>query len=397
MHTLFARVTYTPTAVRLYYAFYNGDRALHDLKHFDVVNRNAFTFATVSCHHPLGFKGNDASAMWRLLHQQLNRRNGGFILHVGDQVYMDDAVSAWLRKKTSDLPAAMADVYQQHWSIPALQDILANYPNYMMWDDHEIVNGWGSSSRHQQDVYREVFSASQQSYRVFQHLHNPDSPPGADGFYYHFAKGDCAFIALDLRSQRAFWRKQLLGDKQKAWIRELLADTMQSVLFVIASVPLFHLHYLLSFLPISDATDQWSHPSNAPDRKWLLQVLFDWMRAAPNRQVIVLGGDVHVATVADIYLRDDPTCKMMQITTSPISNNPASRVDRLVRRVSGRFEVHTENGECVRVKVFKRFTERNFLLTHVRHGVGPAVIDFQLYRENRETPSWSLPATREQH
>ena len=34
--------------------------------------------------------------------------------------------------------------YRQHWSSRHLSDALACIPQVMMWDDHDIFDGWGS-------------------------------------------------------------------------------------------------------------------------------------------------------------------------------------------------------------------------------------------------------------
>ena len=38
----------------------------------------------------------------------------------------------------------MAEMYRFNWSRDPVRQILANVPTYMIWDDHDIRDGWGS-------------------------------------------------------------------------------------------------------------------------------------------------------------------------------------------------------------------------------------------------------------
>ena len=38
----------------------------------------------------------------------------------------------------------MAEKYRLNWSRDPVRRVLANVPTYMMWDDHDIRDGWGS-------------------------------------------------------------------------------------------------------------------------------------------------------------------------------------------------------------------------------------------------------------
>ena len=39
---------------------------------------------------------------------------------------------------------AMAEMYRLNWSRDPVRQVLANVPRYMVWDDHDIRDGWGS-------------------------------------------------------------------------------------------------------------------------------------------------------------------------------------------------------------------------------------------------------------
>ena len=51
---------------------------------------------------------------------------------------------AALRFGSADAPRALAEKYRLSWSRKVIQQIFANIPTYMVWDDHEIRDGFGS-------------------------------------------------------------------------------------------------------------------------------------------------------------------------------------------------------------------------------------------------------------
>ena len=80
---------------------------------------------------------------------------------MGDQVYLDeDKPDTSSSEHFDSSPArrreAMAEKYRLNWSRDPVRRVLANVPTYMMWDDHDIRDGWGSSAGRQPDARREA-------------------------------------------------------------------------------------------------------------------------------------------------------------------------------------------------------------------------------------------------
>ena len=67
---------------------------------------------------------------------------------MGDQVYIDeDDPNIFELHYDSDAAtrrAALAEKYRLSWSRKVIQQTFANIPTYMVWDDHEIRDGFGS-------------------------------------------------------------------------------------------------------------------------------------------------------------------------------------------------------------------------------------------------------------
>ena len=107
----------------------------------DPVSMADVQFVAVSC------SAQDDEGAWAALSQYVQDAEPRFLILMGDQVYLDSGTSVWhehFDSEPGERRAAMAEKYQENWSREAVQSVLANIPTYMMWDDHEIRDGWGS-------------------------------------------------------------------------------------------------------------------------------------------------------------------------------------------------------------------------------------------------------------
>src|SRR5690606_30508977 len=92
-------------------------------------------------------------------------------------------------------------------------DVLASCPSIMMWDDHEIYDGWGSNDGDGTPAALERFKMAEQAFREFQQPLNP--PERLDGGLGWVAKyGDLAILAVDGRTHRKWSPGTILGKKQ---------------------------------------------------------------------------------------------------------------------------------------------------------------------------------------
>ncbi|HHT9133495.1 MAG TPA: alkaline phosphatase D family protein [Candidatus Avalokitesvara rifleensis] len=366
------------------------------------------SFALVSCNKPTDFKYEKELSlrnMWRHLFVEMSRNDTSFLLAVGDQVYADhERRNAW--QESVDGPPHKTpldlyrDVYYTHWSFPEIQMVLGNFPSFMIWDDHEITNGWGSSIRHGEKRSQEIFLVARKAYEEFQHSHNPaalslpkDHKPTPDHrpYYYAFKYGPVAFLVLDLRGNRRIWDGQLLGTDQWAALRRWFASKEakdSKILFVVSSVPMIHLRRLFGWLwwMKTDIADQWSSPHNTKERRELLSLLFDKYVEKGKRQVFILGGDVHVGTVAKITDRASGQ-SIHQFTSSPISNKPERLLDSLLKRFSSKFSFRLDNdgNRYADVEIYKRYRQRNFGIITVSLG-SPPNTTLKMYQEKEGQP-----------
>ena len=84
-------------------------------------------------------------------------------------------------------------------------DMLATVPTLMMWDDHDIFDGWGSLMDRTEFDER-LYRAAERVFVEYQHLRNPGTTFAAHPpFGYSFWRGDVGFHAVpgDAAAHRA--------------------------------------------------------------------------------------------------------------------------------------------------------------------------------------------------
>ena len=98
-------------------------------------------FCAISCN-------GDKDGAWARFADFVEESQPSFVVMMGDQVYMDeDPPDIFEQHFDSDAETrrkAMAEKYRPNWSRDVVRRVLANFPCYMMWDDHDIRDGWGS-------------------------------------------------------------------------------------------------------------------------------------------------------------------------------------------------------------------------------------------------------------
>jgi hypothetical protein len=270
------------------------------------------------------------------------------LLQGGDQVYADamwDTVPlmhAWSQlgwkaanemPVPADMPAALEkfyfELYTSRWSQPEVARILASVPSIAMWDDHDLMDGWGSYPTERQDclVFDEIWKAAAKAFVVFQqHLLARERRPGAIGkaapdwwhapekqatrkgaFSFGYTVGKIAILAIDMRSQRTFETRVVSRehwDEIFKWTHGLTKAKV-SHLLVMSSIPVVYPGFdtVEGFLGIfpghqdleDDLRDHWNSQPHKGERLRLVHNLLD----VPDRGIrtTILSGDVHVAAL----------------------------------------------------------------------------------------------------
>ncbi|MBX2994847.1 MAG: hypothetical protein KF681_08495 [Bdellovibrionaceae bacterium] len=109
----------------------------------------------MSCHGIEAYEkdsGTDTANTWNMWKRlsQLVVENPKIRLAIlgGDQVYMDDTFTEDISKFDHEKPAEMREkifgAYLKYWGDPEYRKVMVKLPAFLMWDDHDIIDGWGS-------------------------------------------------------------------------------------------------------------------------------------------------------------------------------------------------------------------------------------------------------------
>jgi alkaline phosphatase D len=306
----------------------------------------SLAFGFGSCHMPYHRREDGSRALhagtriYPAMHADLERAGARLLLLTGDQIYADHPAAPNIAELLpgAGVPSmdaavtAYRSLYHAFFGEPGVRTLRERFSTLYTWDDHEIVNDWGSRPE-VTERDRVLFTAASRVYAEYQHQRNPGGGTGPPPYHFIHQFGDIGFLALDLRGARDHEHGRLLGKTQWRAVQDYLAGAEAAAvrtLFVVAGVPVAHVSrwFTLAFehAPLHMAQsvrDRWSSSAFIHSRDELLDALFEWRSGAPHRQVIILSGDVHAA--AAFRIRDRAGRGLIhQFTSSPLTT-PLSR------------------------------------------------------------------------
>jgi len=358
---------------------------------------NGFTDAT-------GLNGREPLYLWQ--HMQALHGQDPFSLLImgGDQIYCDDLARqkgalaqlwAWAspaeRAKLKPRPEQLLKDYFDHYLVgwvrveagrrkvphTAMVRMMASIPSVMMWDDHDIFDGWGSYQADPKSMpyHVEAYAAARAAFEVYQIrgaaqnrslLDRGESPPR------HYTQGlrfgPLEILALDNRSQRT--PHQIMDEEEWghviAWLRRHAADTHAGArsLLVVAPVPVVYRRFAdwVSETPgehggEDDLRDHWNHRNHQGERNRLVAHLFDALRVEgadkPSgfARVTLLSGDVHVGAMGFLERTDGSAAEIAQVISSAIVHpEPGAIAWAGVRAISSETDYHIQ-GQPVLAKM----------------------------------------------
>ncbi|GLI60508.1 hypothetical protein VaNZ11_002671 [Volvox africanus] len=310
-----------------------------------------------------------ALSLWQDLARRHEQQPFHLLLGGGDQLYNDGVfegplLKGWDRTQDDRDTAAKAAIpftdevaweveefyfshYAAYWSQTAFKKLFATIPSFNSWDDHDIVDGWGSYPGIINDsaTMQGVFRAAQLFYLLFQHHTTLDRLPG-DGYWC--GPTSCALLHLgssvallvpDTRTCRSQDRILPPSFLHQAQARlAALPPTVQHVMVLLGGpvvypkLPiqdalqklndLFTGDTLISVIMqktglaakvtkrfgmvayLDDIIDQWSAKQHHQERDHLLQTIID-LSAERGFRFTLLSGDVHCAGYGMIHGRGD--------------------------------------------------------------------------------------------
>lgn len=360
--------------------------------------RIAFTSCNGDIHDKLGNDDSQRNERWRHLADQHAARPFHLLIQGGDQLYADavwqevPALAAWRQLDpdaqlqaawTPEMADAAADFYFARychlWSQPDLAPLLASIPSLMIWDDHDIFDGWGSHSPELQrcPVFQGLYAVAREFFALFQlgtvSKALPDMFGDPDGGHFGHAVtlGEIGIILADLRSERT--QNRVMGGLGWAWLQQTLKQmaSCQHILFI-SSVPVVHLDWSIPERFLSamqwfrnyhdDIRDQWRSRGHLDEWRRLVTTLMDFSDDTQTR-VTILSGEIHLGALGLLERNDT---RIYQLVSSGIVHHPPSPLVASLFDLWGCLPGATPNATTARLRPMpslkKRFlVARNWL------------------------------------
>lgn len=301
-----------------------------------------------SCHQPFGDDGEPTSQaidMLAVLERAFRERGVRRVLLLGDQMYADyprrfslfdqryfrrvaPPGREHLLDCTRDEVRALYQArYRSFWTLEGFQRLQAHYPCYMIPDDHELVDNFGSAPEHSSERWRALHDGALDACYDYQcrRVHARDERPAS--LHFRLDYGPFAAFVMDLRSERVTdeRRVRIYGDHQLHDLAAFLTENAgRPVIAIGLSVPLVHVPKWLANAVVgvrgegTDAADRWDYQKARGSRDALVSLLARHRRAHPEQQLLLLGGDIHTAAVSSIEIGGAPPA--IQAVSSALTN-----------------------------------------------------------------------------
>ncbi|KAF2869546.1 hypothetical protein BDV95DRAFT_547996 [Massariosphaeria phaeospora] len=342
--------------------------------------------------------------MWRDVLNNHQTQPFHVMIGGGDQIYNDAAMRdttlfrQWTESKnpmqkhnasfSSELQNELEQFYLDRYSMWFSQGLFgmasSQIPMVNIWDDHDIIDGFGSYPHHfmQTPVFTGLGAVAFKYYMLFQHQSvvaetektEPSWVLGAHAGPYIKEQSrsvfmqlgrQVAFLGLDCRTERQ--RNEIITEDSYDIILDRLEQEIvkgeTKHLIVLLGVPIAYprLNFLENILTsrlmdpvkamgragllgnflnrfdggveiLDDLDDHWTAKHHKEERNWLIQQL-QHLASTKSVRVTILGGDVHLAAVGQFYTnkkanvpKDKDHRYMPNIVSSAIVNTPPPEV-----------------------------------------------------------------------
>jgi len=291
------------------------------------------------------------------LHQE---KPFSLLLMGGDQLYADSIWGKVIKlAEWSDLPREekvkrratkvmvqqidrfYEDLYIERWSNPDMSLLLASIPSVMMWDDHDIFDGWGSYPEDIQscDVYQAIFERAKHYFELCQirSIKN-HSLLNTTKAHYAFALSfrDYHILAIDNRAERTL--KQVMSKLQWGDLKTTLeAIDKGKDLLLLSAVPVVYRDFSFADAAFEatpweeeltdDLKDHWRAKEHQGERAKLIMNLLGNTHTRQGRTVM-LSGDIHIGCIGVVNDKSrDNWVKIHQVVSSGIVHPSPSMIE----------------------------------------------------------------------
>ncbi len=338
------------------------------------VGAGKFSIGLASCHQPFDGDGAvrpGAREMLRAARAVFREENTKLAFFAGDQMYSDKPEGFSLfddqffrergpegRRRLLDCSVEeLRRLYQQRYrtffNLPEWIALQAETPCYPTWDDHELVDNWGSDPMHQQPDWVRVGEGARRACHDYQ-MSRVMSWRADRAFHYVVEHGPTATFVADMRTERRTGENgRLFSEGQRADFEAFLeSQADRAALFVVLGVPPVHLPRKLSrglswMAPSgNDFDDRWSTGAHVRDRDWFLRTVYAHQVAHPGQHVTILAGDIHIGCAHAVRWDKPKGLVLHQLISSGITHRAGALVATASKwLMAANRTADTENGD----------------------------------------------------
>lgn len=294
---------------------------------------------------------NDRPVPWNALYRNLP----DLLLHIGDQVYLDECfLRGMIRPQwtVEQMEQDIRDTYAEYWSRPSVAQVLSSCPNIMIGDDHEECDDKAvriqqktslfNATRYRQyrhlaqkiaweyqellcpDVFRQwSYSHAMEQMNMTMRINSSNAVLELPNRNKCFEYDDLTILLIDTRTNRDNSDSSgFLTMLQKQWIRDQLtrSNQIRNLLFITPTSPVsYRQHWLynwITFAVFQDSDMVQMRQAWIRDTEWMMQQLAQWkyyknshLLLPDQRQIVWVGGDLHYYQQARLFVTlDKPVC-----------------------------------------------------------------------------------------
>ena len=340
-------------------------------------------FAYASCngfgHAEAAIKTRDHHVLWQKMVKENQRAPYAMLLMGGDQLYADTLwgelglpkINHWPQLPESEkekyqltpelesrIDAFYEKLYIESWQDESMSEIMACVPSVMMWDDHDIYDGWGSFPDEllHHPIYDALYRVAARYFELFQlrSLKNRSMiRKKGDHYSCVLQYRNFHIISLDQRSGRTI--DTIMTEKHWDDLDECLAGIPQfDHVLVMIAVPLVYrsfrfVEWVYDKTHVieemeDDVHDHWSAIRHRDERGRMVMTMVEIARKSAGK-VAILSGDVHIGGIGMIYDYKGDN-RILQIISSGIMNQPPTLLQwLLIKLCTTDDRLYFNNGE----------------------------------------------------
>lgn len=365
------------------YASCNG---FSDFKLMNTTESPYFLWDAMQSEHLDGFKADSKTPPFSVL------------LMGGDQVYADsiwsviEPLKQWnaLGKKDKIKRQASVDMkkkidrfyselYVSRWNQPQVAQMLASIPSIMMWDDHDIFDGWGSYPQELMDchVYQTIFASAKAHFELLQIRGTQNhSLIGRSGGFKHYSMSvvfnQYTILALDNRSERSL--QQVMSAEHWADVTMVLDTCSAGDLLLMTAVPVVYRDFAAAEAYVDstpweeevtdDLKDHWRAKEHQGERQKLIMRLLDNAKARGGKTVM-LSGDVHIGCLGVIRdKRYEKPVNIHQVVSSGIVHPAPTYIQWLgILTITNDDTEYLDENKSITADILKPYGSNQYLRT----------------------------------